>query len=67
MQFSRREFSKILVGAGALGLLEVNGFGRFLGDSKKSMRHLVTQNASGERANGQHFPLGSHGNYYPLS
>lgn len=48
MQFSRREFSKILLGAGALGLLEVNGFGRFLGDSKKSMRYLVTQNASGE-------------------
>ncbi|NNE98046.1 MAG: hypothetical protein HKN25_03395, partial [Pyrinomonadaceae bacterium] len=48
MQFSRREFSKILMGAGALGLLDLDAFGNILGDSKRSMRYLATQNASGE-------------------
>lgn len=38
----------MLLGASALGLVELNAFGRFLGDSKRSMRYLVTQNASGE-------------------
>ena len=48
MQFTRREFSKMILGAGALGLLEMNSFGKILGDSKRSMRQLATQNASGE-------------------
>jgi carotenoid cleavage dioxygenase-like enzyme len=48
MKVSRRDFSKMLLGAGALGLLDLNIYGRFLGDSKRSMRYLATQNASGE-------------------
>lgn len=48
MQFSRRDFSKMLLGAGALGLLDIDAFGNILGDSKRSMRYLATQNASGE-------------------
>jgi carotenoid cleavage dioxygenase-like enzyme len=48
MQFSRRDFSKMILGAGALGLLDLDVFGNILGDSKRSMRYLATQNASGE-------------------
>lgn len=48
MQITRRDFSKMIIGAGALGLLELNSFGKILGDSKRSMRQLATQNASGE-------------------
>ncbi len=48
MKYSRREFARILFGAGALGLVDVNLYGRALGDSTRSMRHLVTQTASGE-------------------
>lgn len=48
MNFSRRNFTKMILGAGALGLIETNLFGQVLGDSKRSMRYLVTQTASGE-------------------
>ncbi len=48
MNFSRRDFSKLLLGAGALGLVDLDVFGQVLGDSKRAMRYLATQNASGE-------------------
>jgi carotenoid cleavage dioxygenase-like enzyme len=48
MQWTRREFSKMLLGAGVLGLVDIDIFGQVLGDSKRSMRYLATQNASGE-------------------
>lgn len=48
MNWTRREFSKILFGAGALALVDLDTFGRTLSDSKRSMRWLVTQTASGE-------------------
>lgn len=48
MKFSRRDFSKFLLGAGTLGLINIEAYGGLLEDSKKSMRYLATQNASGE-------------------
>lgn len=48
MNFSRRDFTKMILGAGALGLIDLNLFGQVLGDSKRSMRYLATQTASGE-------------------
>ena len=48
MNFSRRDFSKLLLGAGAPGLVDVDIFGQVLGDSKRAMRYLATQNASSE-------------------
>ncbi|MCB1025764.1 MAG: carotenoid oxygenase family protein [Acidobacteria bacterium] len=48
MQFSRREFSKLILGAGALGLIDIDIFGQISSDSKRSMRYLATQTASGE-------------------
>ena len=48
MQFSRRNFSKMILGAGALGLVDINAFGQVLGDSKRDIRYLSSLNASGE-------------------
>lgn len=38
----------MILGAGALGLIDLDVFGQALGDSKRSMRYLATQTASGE-------------------
>lgn len=48
MQFSRREFTKMLLGAAVLGLVDLDVFGQISNDSRRSMRRLATQTASGE-------------------
>lgn len=48
MRFSRREFSKMLFGAAALGLIEWDVFGQIVKDEPRSMRRLATRTASGE-------------------
>src|SRR5687767_9606467 len=48
MNFSRRDFTKMILGASALGLIDLDVFGQVLNDSKRSMRYLATQSASGE-------------------
>lgn len=45
---TRRSFAQMILGAGALALIDLDVFGRILGDSKRSMRYLATQTASGE-------------------
>lgn len=45
---TRRNFAQLLIGAGALALIDINSFGQVLGDSRRSMRYLATQTASGE-------------------
>ncbi len=47
MNFSRREFSKLLFGAAALSLVDLEVYAHVL-DEKKSMRRLATRTASGE-------------------
>lgn len=47
MGFTRREFSKILFGAAALSLVDIETYAAVL-DGKKSMRRLATQSASAE-------------------
>ena len=48
MQFSRREFSKFMLGAGALGLIDSDVFGFGINDDRAKMRRLTSQTASGE-------------------
>lgn len=48
MSFSRRDFTKLFVGAAALGLVERSGIAKVLGQSKRSMLWLSEQTASGE-------------------
>lgn len=48
MKFSRRDFTKMILGMGALAMLDLDSFGQVLGDPKRSMRRLATQTASGE-------------------
>ncbi len=45
---TRRSFAQIILGAGALALIDIDSFGQILGDTKRSMRRLATQTASGE-------------------
>lgn len=45
---TRRSFAQMLLGAGALALIDIDSYGRFLDDSRRSMRYLATQTASGE-------------------
>ena len=46
--FTRREFSKLLFSAAAMGLVDLDIFGQISGDTKRSMRRLATQTATGE-------------------
>lgn len=48
MNFTRREMTKMILGAGALALIDIDLYGQALGDSKRSMRYLATRTASGE-------------------
>lgn len=48
MTFSRREFSKMMLGAAALGLVDTAGASRVFAQSKRAMRWLAAQTASGE-------------------
>lgn len=50
MNFSRRDFTKMILGAAALGLVEHSGAARVFGQSKRSMLWLAAQTASGEGA-----------------
>ncbi|MDH3493617.1 MAG: carotenoid oxygenase family protein [Acidobacteriota bacterium] len=47
MQFSRREFSKLIFGAAALSLVDIEAYAHIF-DEKNSMRRLATRSASGE-------------------
>jgi all-trans-8'-apo-beta-carotenal 15,15'-oxygenase len=48
MQISRREFSRYLLGAAAIGLVDLDVFAQMTGDSGRSIRRLATATASGE-------------------
>lgn len=50
MQFSRRDFTKMLLGAAALGLVEHSTAAKIFAESKRSMLWLSAQTASGEGA-----------------
>lgn len=50
MKFSRRDFTKMIFGAAALGLIEHSTAARVFGESKRSMLWLAAQTASGEGA-----------------
>ena len=47
MSLTRRQFSKLLFGAAALSMVDIETYASIL-DPKKSMRRLATQSASGE-------------------
>lgn len=48
MSFSRRDFTKMLFGAAAFGLIETSTVAKIFADSKRSMTWLSAQTASGE-------------------
>lgn len=48
MNFSRRDFTKMVLGAAALGLVETSTVAKVFGQSKRSMLWLAAQTASGE-------------------
>jgi carotenoid cleavage dioxygenase-like enzyme len=48
MKFSRRDFTKMILGAAALGLVEHSMAAKVVAESKRSMLWLSAQSASGE-------------------
>ncbi|MGE3465882.1 MAG: carotenoid oxygenase family protein [Pyrinomonadaceae bacterium] len=50
MMISRREFSRYLIGAAAVGLVDISVFSQLTGDPAKSIRRLATATASGNGA-----------------
>lgn len=48
LKMTRRNFAQLLMGAGALALIDIDSFAQVLTDSKRSMRYLATRTASGE-------------------
>lgn len=50
MKFSRRDFTKMILGAAALGLVEHSTAAKIFAESKRSMLWLAAQTASGEGA-----------------